>query len=150
MYWIENGRGEGVEKIKALAVGSEKGNERKVDVCVVTKVLPEAAAKAGTGNGHLSVIDEGERSELLRAPTATPSLAQTEIHSRPATRENKAVQDGTLVDASRPEPQTFVTAQEGELPKLEDLKLSEKTGPHHTAIANLLDPNLHVEEDKKI
>ncbi|TVY48860.1 SEC14 cytosolic factor [Lachnellula occidentalis] len=150
MYWIENGRGEGVEKIKALAVGSQGGNERKLDVCVVTKILPEAAAKAATANGHLSVIDEGERSELLRAPTATPSLAQTEMNSRPATQENKVIQDGVLEDASRPEMQTFVTAQEGELTRLEDLKLSENSGPHHTFTANLLDPNLHVEEEKKI
>ncbi|TVY89380.1 SEC14 cytosolic factor [Lachnellula willkommii] len=146
MYWIENGRGEGVEKIKALAVGSEAGKERKIDVCVVTKVLPEAAAaKAGTGmgNGYLAP-------ELLRAPTATPSIAQTEIPSRPATQEKKEAQDGVLIEASKPDMQTFVTAQEGELAKLEDLKLSEKAGPHQTATANLLDPSLHVEEEKVV
>ncbi|TVY45365.1 SEC14 cytosolic factor [Lachnellula subtilissima] len=149
MYWIENGRGEGVEKIKALAVGSIEGKERKVDVCVVTKVLPEAAAKSVTENGHLSALGEGEsRAELLRAPTATPSLAQTEIPSRPATSDKKVVQGGSLVPASRPEPQTFVTAQDGELAKLQDLKLDEKATPHQTMTANLLDPNLQVKEEQ--
>lgn len=159
MYWVEHGKLEGEgngEKIKAYAVGTEGGKERKEDVCVVTKVLPptaeETASKAipepaSTANGHLAPPGGVLTAEHLTAPTETdlpstitqdaPSESQAPVPKAEPTEEKKEVQDGELVPPSRPQPQTFVTATEG-------LTLSEKERPHETETANRLDPNLHV------
>jgi hypothetical protein len=171
MFWVDGKKNGEDETIKAIAVGStEGGKERREDVCVVKRELPPLASesstsepvKAETANGHLAAPGAGIatlRPELLTAPTETdlPSTLQDSTPTAQAlepeskgeekVEEKKEVQEGELVPPSRPEPQTFVTAQEG-VEKLKDLTLDEKSngGPHQTMTANLLDPNLHVGE----
>jgi len=175
MYWVDEKKSEnGDESIKAIAVGSiEGGKERKEDVCVVKKELPPLASESSTSepikseiaNGHLAAPGAGIaklRPELLTAPTETDDLPTMQVPEttekkigEPETKkeeEKTEVQAGELVPPSRPEPQTFVTAEEG-VAKFKDMSLDEKTngnggaeGPHQTLTANLLDSNLHVGE----
>lgn len=148
MFWIDKTK-DGKE-IKALAVGSVNGTERREGVCTVTKALKDDEDLKGA-NGSASAI----RPELLRAPTAAPSEAEEPEKPRKVIEEElKAedvpvvVQEGELVPATRPEPVSFVTASQD----IETLSLNEKSGnlersnaPHVTHTANLLDPNLKLD-----
>ncbi|TVY55851.1 SEC14 cytosolic factor [Lachnellula suecica] len=188
MYWVSDGGKEGEERIKLLAVGSEGGKERRQEVCVVTRHLPEAStsstntpstSKPTTANGHLAPASALSHSQLTAptemdlpstinqpAPSEQEKVAETEQKApeasekipeqEPAQEQAKPeVQAGELVPPTRPEPVSFVTASEG-VPQsqLKDLSLNEKDvnanggGPHQTATANRLDPNLHVGEGK--
>ncbi|KAE9371627.1 CRAL/TRIO domain-containing protein [Stipitochalara longipes BDJ] len=161
MYWVNsNGDGKGREgkegfDMEALAVGAEGGKLRREKVCRISTQFPVTATEM---NGH---ANPALKKEMLTAPTEVdlPSTLQAEIPlrqepSKPATEargaegENVAVQEGTLIPASRPEPVTFVTAAEGVETlneKTGNLALNgEAKGPHQTKTANLLDPAVAV------
>jgi hypothetical protein len=160
LYW----EAVGDEKIKAIARGTlaETGQERREEVCTLTRQLPEEPAKETATSQPL-------RPDMLTAPTevdlpttaataATPDAAAssapkaTEPAPQPQT-DSTAVEAGEVVPPSRPEPKTFVTASEA-LPKVEDLGINEKvpadlpngapiittTGEHNTKAETLLDP----------
>jgi len=154
MYWLnsngEKGRAgkEGFD-MEALAVGADKGMERREKVCKISTRFPVTATEM---NGHADATQEQVEKklalsrDLLTAPTEVdlPSTIQSEIPSKPTEEgkeENLAIQEGTLIPASRPEPVTFVTATE-------DISLNEKVPlpngevKHQTRAANLLDPSL--------
>ncbi|KAI6715066.1 phosphatidylinositol transporter [Diplocarpon mali] len=128
------------------------------------------AAAAGTAQilNTASTESEDNKPELQPSGLIVPTRAQLEAPTQPPTPAQEVqeselvtasktepsaheVQEGELVPADRPEPQRFVTAAEG-------LSLNEKSGnlspngsvngevkgPHSTATANKLDPNLTV------
>jgi hypothetical protein len=151
MYWVHR---DGKPEMEAIARGTVDEKERKESVCVVKKLLrdDEDLAPVAT-NGHaVSPTDKDGKlmplpdSVLLNAPTAPPSAAAsttnlTAIHEQ----EKPVVQAGEVVPASRPEPVSFVTAQDG----LNELTLNEKSGNlangtanggHVTDLAPKLDP----------
>ncbi|PMD30679.1 CRAL/TRIO domain-containing protein [Hyaloscypha variabilis F] len=154
MYWV-NSNGDGKGKagkegfdMEALAVGAEGGKERREKVCRIATQFPVSATDTVT-NGHANPLLK----EMLTAPTEVdlPSTIQAsslqQEPSKPAEAE-VAVQEGTLIPASRPEPVTFVTAAEGIETlneKTDTLALNgEAKGPHQTKTANLLDPSVAV------
>jgi len=132
MYWQSQHGGKAIE---AIAVGSVDTKERREKVCTIKTTLSDDADKDGM-NGHAIVGTQrpGTRSEFLSASTTTEGAAlmtggaaaavESETNSnvevetpedsepRPET-DQKAVQKGKLVPASRPEPVSFVTASEG-------------------------------------
>lgn len=160
MYWVPKAR-DGKE-IECMAVGTQAGKQRKEGVCTVTKTYQEEAV---TKDGDDLTAPRAIRPELLQVPTATPSLADLSASSTDLTKSAppmpeskqesaavpKVVQDGEIVPATRPEPVSFVTAQQG----IETISLNEKgdlierdangTQPHTTAAANLLDPALKLD-----
>jgi hypothetical protein len=162
MYWVNthdgkegSGNGTGFE-MEALAVGAEGPKERREKVCKISTQYPESATEM---NGHADLV----KKEQLTAPTET-DLPST-IHAQPqpdppvpaqtsneeANTESPVIQEGTLIPASRPEPVTFVTASETLSTlneKTGNLTLNgEARGPHKTATANLLDPNITLPEN---
>ena len=170
----------------ALAVGSVGGKQRDESVCTVTRTLGVDQDVDGLTNGHVTA---GTTAALLeKARTATenedqnqtqsqdpavvaaaaaarpntllvPTTSQLEAPTVPTTPAHE-LQEGELVPATRPEPQRFVTADEGISAlagKVEGVELSEKSGnvvgngiatngngngPHSTTTANKLDPNV--------
>ncbi|PBP17680.1 cellular retinaldehyde-binding/triple function protein [Diplocarpon rosae] len=133
--------------------------------------LTNGHATAGTSQrpDTAAIDSEDDKPELQPSGLVVPTRAQLEAPTQPPTpaqevQESELVpvskteppsheaQEGELVPADRPEPQRFVTAAEG-------LGLNEKSGnlnqnqngtgngvegPHSTATANKLDPNLVV------
>jgi hypothetical protein len=149
MYWESIGD----EKIKAIARGTlAGGDERREDICVVTRVLPEEPVV------KQDLSSQPTRPDMLSAPTETEVLttgtaaaAVTTSELIPQKDTPAPETDGTEVDAgkvvppSRPEPQSFVTAKES-LPQVGNLSLNEKVpevpagGDHQTKAGLLLDP----------
>jgi len=156
MFWVNKGEKNGNE-MEAIAVGSVEKIERIEKVCTVTKLLGEEDTIAM--NGHATTgTTEKEKQPHESAPAVTED---TPTISEPNGTEEPVVQEGEVIPASRPEPVSFVTVNEG----LNPLSLNEKseplligngniTGPHSTLTANLLDPNVNVnvnpgEEEKE-
>jgi len=168
LYWVDEG-----DYVVLKAAGSVEHKDRHETVCKILKTAhdndPSEKANGGPIAGAL-LHDPALRPELTQVPTATDDVPQVAKktalpasakngESMPAlatesakaaeprletrTEEKVVVQDGKVVPASRPEPTTFHSAQEG----LNNLSIAEKveangttTGPHTTATANRLDP----------
>jgi hypothetical protein len=138
MYWIHSKEN---SEMEALAVGTVNEKQRKEKVCTVKKLIGEAHLPVGAAqNGHAKGAETlGE--DLKMAPTAAPSLvgdAETNPNvsvTAPAEEARSegpvAVEAGELVPVSRPEPVSFVTANDG----LNTLSLNEKPAevPNGTA-----------------
>lgn len=169
LYWVDAG-----EYIELKAAGSVDKKDRNETVCKLKKTVhdndvsekPVDLPVAGVVRPELlsmptakdSVPLAAEETALLAsneestAALAVPETLVTDANSEavaststPApSSEEKVVQDGEVIAASRPEPVTFVSAAEN----LNTLSLDEKlptvngtaTGPHKTDAANLLDP----------
>jgi hypothetical protein len=119
---------------------------------------------------ELLTVPTGYEDEDTEPPSETPSIApsteptdippttlsppsqETETKSQAEAEKPLAIQNGEIIPASRPEPVSFVTATENLSmnEKSENLPptvtLNGSAGPHSTATANALDPNLHVGE----
>jgi hypothetical protein len=175
MYWVHK---EDKPEIEAIARGSTNEKERNEAVCIVKKLLGDnedkdtrytnGLAASGLENKILETkaapapLPEPE-SVLLTAPTVPPSpatstvnltAAATEEPLPPKEIEQKVVQGEEVIQESRPQLESFVTAQEG----FNQLTLAEKTGnvangsagPHTTFIANKLDPAVNTDGSKEL
>jgi len=170
MYWVHK---KGESEIELIARGTVDEKERHEAVCTVKKTVEPAEAIAmnghtaapaetttATDNKSLAVPQPEPSSVLLTAPTVPPSPAASTtnlntVHDPTPTdsttqgTEQQVVQDGQVVPSSRPEPKSFVTANDG----MNTLSLNEKSenipngaaGPHSTTTANLLDPAVSVD-----
>jgi hypothetical protein len=125
LYWVDS---KNEREMEALAVGHIQGKQRKDNVCSVRKLLRDDEDGV-PWNGH-AVISNNEPKprlpqELLNVPTApnTPSVEHPEFLQIKNLDEQPVVQQGEVVPATRPEPVSFHTAQDG----LNDLTLNEKT-----------------------
>ncbi|KAL2070231.1 hypothetical protein VTL71DRAFT_13257 [Oculimacula yallundae] len=134
--------------------------------------LTNGHSTAGTAAAQQQELEKPQTATTTEPPAAetrptgllVPTQSQLEAPTVPTTPMHE-VQEGELVPATRPEPKRFVTADEGigELAKkVEGVELSEKSGnlngngngvvggatngngPHATATANLLDPNVKL------
>ena len=137
MFWVNKGEKNGNE-MEAIAVGSVGKVERNEKVCTVTKSLGEKEINGHATTGNLTTEKEKE----TQRPD-TPTISEPK---GTAASEEPVIQEGEVIPASRPEPVSFVTAQEG----LNTLSLNEKselngsiTVPHSTLTANLLEPNVN-------
>jgi hypothetical protein len=153
LYWHDRG-----DYIELEAVGSVDGKERREMVCKMrkpslTQVLTEKQ-NGNTARGLAAQMTE-LRPDFLSAPTEQEVPLATgdskAMNGNGEAIESKVVQAGEVVPASRPEPVTFVTAQEGiKTLSLENDTAKENIGngtndpsnPHVTATANALDPNI--------
>lgn len=161
MFWVDRG-----DHIELKAVGSVDGTERHETICTLKKTLkPEDDIATNEDESKVP------KSEFLTVPNITTTMSHgnsdTENRSENGesiapseapteTSEVKAIEEGELVPASRPEPKTFVTASDGlktlsleENEKLEALPVTANGttgGPHLTATANALDPAVKVTE----
>ena len=174
LYWVHNKE---KPEIMAIARGSINEKERNEEVCVVKKLLGDDEDKdtrLGNGNAASGLEDRAPdtvvipaplpqpESVILNAPTAAPSpnastvnLAAPAIREPlPAKEEPKVIQAGEVIPESRPQLESFVTAQEG----INQLTLAETTGnvangsaaPHVTAIANKIDPAVNADNSKDL
>lgn len=143
MFWVNKGEKNGNE-MEAIAVGSIEKVERNEKVCTVTKLLGQNEDTIAM-NGHATTGDLTTEKETQHPDT--PTISEP---NGTAASEEPVIQEGEVIPASRPEPVSFVTANEG----LNTLSLNEKseplligngniTGPHSTLTANLLDPNVN-------
>lgn len=158
MYW-KNKTKDGKE-IDCVAVGSTDGKERNDIVGTVTKALKDDEdLKGANGSTAKGKFGDHLTPNLTRLPTQTPSVVDnTEKVGEQAPEDVPVVvQEGEVIPATRPEPMKFHTAVEG----VETLSLNEKAGnlgngtanengPHATATANLLDPNVKIGEEKEL
>jgi CRAL/TRIO domain len=174
MYWVNksgetNGKGEG-HNLEALAVGAEGGKERLEKVCKISTKYPDPVTEAApVMNGHAvkpeylsapTEIDLPSTLHQAKSPHQESSKPENgKVEAEEGGEEKAVVQEGKLIPASRPEPVTFVTAAEGVETlneKTENLALNghakgpveNGNGPHKTATANLLDPNVAPEVGK--
>jgi hypothetical protein len=149
MFWVNKGEKNGNE-MEAIAVGSVEKVERNEKVCTVTKLLGEKEVIEMNGHATTGTTEKEKQHDESApgAPEDTPTI------SEPNGTEEPVIQEGEVIPASRPEPVSFVTANEG----LNALSLNEKsepllngniTGPHSTLTANLLDPNVNPASDKE-
>jgi len=175
MYWIHK---KDSPEMEALAVGTIEEKERKEGICTVEKRLKDdedrelrnGHATAGTASrpttaGTTSKPKPSLPPHLLEAETAPPSAATSNADINPfdapppeyatKTDPSPVVQNGEIVHPSRPEPKSFVTAEEG----INTLFLNEKPGnlangaakgPHRTEIANKLDPAVNVDGSSEL
>lgn len=161
LYWVDADDGDKA----AISVGSVAMKERK-DLVAVLKVKEEQK-EVMNGNGVATETKAANPSTNPRVnePTSSTNTTDTppQINEPTAsanTDSDLAVDASQVVPASRPEPQTFVTAREG----IETLSLKENGGggapasapasesvsvptlptggPHTIALANALDPNV--------
>jgi len=179
---VEGKLGEETREMTALAVGSVGGKQRDESVCTVTRTLGVDQDVDGLTNGHVTAgttaallekartatesedQNQNQNQSLNQDPAAAarpntlvPTKSQLEAPTVPTTPAHE-LQEGDLVPATRPEPQRFVTADEGISAlagKVEGVELSEKSGnvvgngiatngngPHSTSTASKLDPNV--------
>lgn len=147
MYWVNT---EDQESIKAIAVGSSEQKERREEVCTVKKTIKDNDNKGSVSQDAATESALPIRAELLQVPTAAPSIITTTSGTdSPLTqeipKEDFAIQNGELVPNSRPELETFHTAQDG-LTQLsitgpvDEVVVNGTAVPHKTSTANQLDP----------
>ncbi|CZT51852.1 related to phosphatidylinositol/phosphatidylcholine transfer protein [Rhynchosporium secalis] len=190
---LEGRLGEETNAMTAVAVGSVEGKQREEVIGTVTRTLGRDPYVDGLTNGRStagntltvpgSQQDLSQQQDLEKTQTATtaddeevrpsgvlaPSKSQLEAPTVPSTPMHEVqgsvheVQGGEVVPATRPEPNRFVTANEGIgalTSKVEGVVLNEKSGnlnggevvggatngngPHVTGTANLLDPNVKL------
>ncbi|ESZ90136.1 putative phosphatidylinositol transporter [Sclerotinia borealis F-4128] len=141
MYWVHT-----KESIQAIAVGSQEKKERREEICTVKKTITDnetngTIAKDATAETTLPI-----RSELLEVPTAAPSIVTTttttETNSpliQENTKEEIASPNDELIPNTRPELETFHTAQDGGAVKLSN----GTTKPYPITTADTLGPNIN-------
>ncbi|KAF7869957.1 hypothetical protein EAF04_004741 [Stromatinia cepivora] len=152
LYWINT---KDQESIQAIAVGSIEKKQRREEVCTVKKTIKDndnmgTIATDATAETALPI-----RPELLEVPTAAPSImTTTSATDSPLNEENPkeetAMQNGELVPNTRPELETFHTAQDG----LKNLSINDPaeevlsngtTEPQKPTMTNQLDPNVNLD-----
>lgn len=176
LYWVDRG-----DRIELKAVGSVNGQQRKESIAFLPKKVQlyslddqSRPTTAIVNGGAKSASVTATRPNLLTVPTAqeiVPVAASTKTGSSSPTEPTEAeyaaadekteagamtaIQEGQIIPASRPEPVSFVTAQDGIKTLTMDDAIPESAnggphavdaanaGPHKTAIANVLDPAIN-------
>lgn len=161
MYWtnkngdkVEGKLGEETNEISAHLAGSVGGVQREAEVCTVIRTLGVNEDIDGVTNGHATAGTAAAQLKKLNTATEkaaqlnsklklqesglfVPTKAMLEAPTQPPTPA-KELQEGELVPATRPEPEGFVTADEGGLGEkgVEGLSLNEKSGDLTNGSAN--------------
>ncbi|EMR86928.1 hypothetical protein ACHAPC_004654 [Botrytis cinerea] len=154
MYWVNT---KDRESIQAIAVGSSEKKERREEVCTVKKTIKDDDNMGTIATDATTETPLPVQSETLEVPGATATPAVINTTSGTASPLNQgipiddlAVENGELVSGSRPELETFHTAQDGlaklsiASPPADEVLVNGTTeSPHTTTTANILDPNLN-------
>ncbi|THV49860.1 hypothetical protein BGAL_0176g00190 [Botrytis galanthina] len=152
MYWVNT---KDQESIQAIAVGSSEKKERREEVCTIKKTI-----KDNDNMGTISTDATAEtplpvQSSTLEVPDATPAVINTTAGTNSPLNQgipidDLAIENGEVVSNSRPELETFHTAQDGlnnlsiTSPPADEVLVNGTTeSSHTTTTANQLDPNLN-------
>ncbi|KAF5872778.1 putative sec14 cytosolic factor protein [Botrytis fragariae] len=152
MYWVNT---KDQESIQAIAVGSSEKKERREEVCTIKKTIKDNDNMGTIATDATTETPLPVQSETLEVPGATPAVINTTAGSNSPLNQgipidDLAIENGEVVSNSRPELETFHTAQDGltnlsiTSPPAEEVLVNGTTeSPHTTTTANQLDPNLN-------
>ncbi|KAF7947987.1 hypothetical protein EAE96_009056 [Botrytis aclada] len=152
MYWVNT---KDQESIQAIAVGSSEKKERREEVCTVKKTIKDNDNMGTIATDATTETPSLTQSKTLEVPGATPAVINTTAGTESPLNQgipidNLAIENGEVVSSSRPELETFHTAQNGlnnlsiTSPPAEEVLVNGTTeSPHTTTTANQLDPNLN-------
>ncbi|KAF7886062.1 hypothetical protein EAF00_010165 [Botryotinia globosa] len=151
MYWVNT---KDQESIQAIAVGSSEKKERREEVCIIKKTIKDNDNMGKIATDATTETPLPVQSSTLEVPGATPAV----INTIPGTNsplnqgipiDELAIENDEVVSNSRPELETFHTAQDGlnnlsiTSPPADEVLVNGTTESHTTTTANPLDPNLN-------
>ncbi|KAF7914772.1 uncharacterized protein EAE98_011471 [Botrytis deweyae] len=152
MYWVNT---KDQESIQAIAVGSSEKKERREEVCTIKKTIKDNDNMGTIATDATTETPLPVQSETLEVPGATPAVINTTAGTNSPLNQgipidDLAIENGEVVSNSRPELETFHTAQDGlnnlsiTSPPADEVLVNGTTeSPHTTTTANQLDPNLN-------
>ncbi|TGO31626.1 hypothetical protein BHYA_0473g00010 [Botrytis hyacinthi] len=152
MYWVNT---KDQESIQAIAVGSSEKKERREEVCTIKKTIKDNDNMGTIATDATAETSLPVQSETPEVPGATPAVINTTAGTNSPLNQgipidDLAIENGEVVSNSRPELETFHTAQDGlnnlsitSPPADEVLVNGTPEPPHTTTTADQLDPNLN-------
>ncbi|TGO23634.1 hypothetical protein BPAE_0126g00180 [Botrytis paeoniae] len=152
MYWVNT---KDQESIQAIAVGISEKKERREEVCAVKKTIKDNDNMGTIATDATTETPLPVQSETLEVPGATPAVINTTAGTNSPLNQgipidDLAIENGEVVSNSRPELETFHTAQDGlnnlsiTSPPADEVLVNGTTESSHvTKTANQLDPNLN-------
>lgn len=155
MYWVKS---KDQESIQAIAVGSNGAIERREEVCLLKQAFKDIDNKRmipQDATAETATVS-AEKSAIAAVAGTDPSLIADQPADQPA---EHTFQNGELISETRPELETFHTAQD----EIATLNINDETAtsepisngvettePQVTAAANQLDPNVDTESPAKV
>ncbi|CAD6446356.1 7dee53d0-67d9-42c7-8f47-e25709e75d5c [Sclerotinia trifoliorum] len=152
LYWVNT---KDQESIQAIAVGSIEKKQRREEVCKVKKAIKDSDNMGTIATDATTETELPISAELLEVPTAAPSIMTTTSATdspmnQEIPKEESVIQNGHSVSSTRPELETFHTAQDG----LNNLSITEPAEkviangspePQKITTTNQLDPNVNLD-----
>ncbi|KAF7903216.1 uncharacterized protein EAF01_006265 [Botrytis porri] len=152
MYWVNT---KDQESIQAIAVGSSEKKERREEVCTVKKTIKDNDNMGTIATDATTETPLPVQSETLEVPSATPAVINTTVGTESPLNQGipiaeLAIENGEVVSNSRPELETFHTAQDGlnnlsiTSPPADEVLVNGTTDSPQTAtMANQVNSNLN-------